>query len=262
MATSLPEQDRHDTFVIEGVITDLHVAVGIENLLARIAPHGQSPDAVAGRGNVPSEYRGRIRAASVDMTDDDDIENFACLVGHRVVCGSFGGASKLPVGQQVKAVVSKRGDVHIARAILSEDTGLLWANCIAGANADRWAGFEICFYVFCIAAVVETVCVFLLDTDAWVTRRDMLASMVAMTGALCAVIGLWESRTSDPLADPATDIFRKLGFADPEHVSLYAYRYCVVHPQEGRPGQDLTFEHGNILCYRKAIDDGKLKLAQ
>jgi len=83
------------------------------------------------------------------MGDDDDTEHFACLVGHRVVCGSFAGASKLPVGKTIRAVVSKRSGVPVARGILSEDTGLIWANCIAGAKADRWAGFEMAFFVFC-----------------------------------------------------------------------------------------------------------------
>lgn len=83
------------------------------------------------------------------MGDDDDTEHFACLVGQRVVCGSFFGASKLPVGKTIRAVVSKRSGVPVARGILSEDTGLIWANCIAGAKADRWAGFEMAFFVFC-----------------------------------------------------------------------------------------------------------------
>jgi len=43
MTPSIPKQSVHDTFVIDDVITELHVAVGIENLLARIAPHCQSP---------------------------------------------------------------------------------------------------------------------------------------------------------------------------------------------------------------------------
>ena len=170
------------------------------------------------------------------MGDDDDTEHFACLVGHRVVCGSFAGASKLPVGKTIRAVVSKRSGVPVARGILSEDTGLIWANCIAGAKADRWAGFEMAFFVFCFTLVAETVCVFFLDTASLMTRLGMLASMAAMTGALCFVIGLVENRTSDPLTDPATDIFRKLGFADPDPVGLpergvrcsVHRRYCVT----------------------------------
>ena len=262
MATPIPEQHVHDTFVIEDVITELHVAVGIEKLLARIAPHCQSSDAAAGRADLLSECRVRIRAALVAMgDDDDDTEKFACLVGHRVMCGSFAGASKLPVGKEIKAVVAKRDGVLVARALLSEDMGFIWANCVAGAKADRWAGFAMAFYLFCFSVVVQTVLIFFVDTVASMSRLDMLGWLIAITGAICVFIGLCESGTPDPRTDPATDIFRKLGFADPEYVSLYAYQYCTVYPSKGMPARDLTFEQGNIFCYKKAIEDGKLRLA-
>jgi hypothetical protein len=63
------------------------------------------------------------------------------------------------------------------------------------------------------------------------------------------------------LADPATDIFRKLGFANPEHVNLNGYQYGIVHSRELLHSSDERANYGNIHCYKKAIEDGKLKLA-
>jgi hypothetical protein len=99
-----------ETFVIEGVITELQVAQGRENLLAQIAPRYQTSSAVTGLAEVLGDFHGQIAAAaSVAMYDGEDTENFACLINQQVMCGTFGGASKLPVGKKVKAVVSKRG---------------------------------------------------------------------------------------------------------------------------------------------------------
>jgi hypothetical protein len=63
------------------------------------------------------------------------------------------------------------------------------------------------------------------------------------------------------LADPATDIFCKLGFADPEHVNLNSYQYRNVHRRELLYSPDEHANYRNLHCYKKAIEDGKLKLA-
>ncbi|QGZ38700.1 hypothetical protein IP92_00945 [Pseudoduganella flava] len=127
MTKTTPQYDSGDTFVIEGVITELQVALGRENLLARIDRHYRAGSAATALGDALSGFHGQVAAAaSVALYDGEDTENFACLIDKQIMCGTFGGASKLPAGKKVRAVVSRHEDVLIARGILSEDKGLVW----------------------------------------------------------------------------------------------------------------------------------------
>lgn len=129
MTKPIAQQDDNGVFVIEGVITELYFARSKKNLLAQIAPRYQPGSIVTGLGEVMGSFHGQVAAAaSVAMYESEDTENFACLIDQQVMCGTFGGASKLPMGKKVKAVVSKQGDVLVAHGILSEDTGLVWVS--------------------------------------------------------------------------------------------------------------------------------------
>jgi hypothetical protein len=143
MTQPVTQQDTGDTFVIEGVITELQVALGRENLLAQIDPRYRAGSAATGLGAALGGFHGQVAAAaSVALYDGEDTENFVCLIDQQVMCGTFGGASKLPVGKKVKAVVSKHGDVLIARGILSEDAGWVWVPHAWGSKAERMANFK------------------------------------------------------------------------------------------------------------------------
>ena len=70
------------------------------------------------------------------------------------------------------------------------------------------------------------------------------------------------------LAGPSTDIFRLLGFMNPERINLNNYGIKTVSIREhlrdrteSEPTQDLgEYQYRNVYCYQKAIDDGKLAL--
>ena len=196
------------------------------------------------------------------MYDGEDTENFACLIDQHIMCGTFGGASKLPVGKKVKAVVSKQGDVLIARGILSEDMGLIWVSHAWGSKAERMANFKIAWWCFCFAMLGITACTFFLGVNPAMSEFETLGWGAVAAGMLCFGVALSTGRTMNAFADPATDIFRKLGFANPEYVNLNSYQYGIVHIYELAHSPDMRANYANIHCYKKAIEDGKLKLAQ
>ena len=262
MTTQTPQYATHDTFAIEGVISELKVALGRENLLAQIVPNYQTGSAITGLGEMLGGFHGQAAAAvSAALYDGEDSENFACLIGQQVMCGTFGGASKLPVGKKIKAVVSKQDDVLVAHGILSEDSGLAWVSHPWGSKAERRANFKIALWCFCFAMVCEIACELFLGVNPAMSTFETLAWMAVVTGALCFGVAFWTSGTMSAFADPGTDIFRKLGFADPEHVNLNSYKYGIVHIHELVHSPDMRANYANIHCYKKAIEDGKLKLA-
>ena len=263
MTTSIVQQHADDTFVIEGIISEVQVALDRENLLAQIAPHYQASSKVIGLGSVLGGFHGKVAAAaSVALYDGEDTENFACMIDQQVMCGTFGGASRLPVGKRVKAVVSKCGDVLVARGILSEDTGLIWVSHAWGSRAERRANFKIAWWLFCFVMVCLTVSMYVLRIDTGMSGLETLGWGAVAAGVLCFGVALSTGGTMRALADPATDVFRKLGFANPERVNLNSYQYGIVHMHEMIRSQEATAQHANIHCYKKAIEDGKLELAK
>lgn len=109
--------------------------------------------------------------------------------------------------------------------------------------------------------VCEIACEFFLGVNPAMSTFETLAWMAVVTGGLCFGVAFWTSGTMNALADPATDIFRKLGFADPEDVNLNSYQYGIVHIHELLHSPDMRANYANIHCYKKAVEDGKLKLA-
>jgi hypothetical protein len=248
-------------FVIEGVITDLHVEIGKQNLFAKIDKHYRGKSFCTGIGTATGDLFGQVAAsAMLAMYDGEDTENFLCLIDGQVMCGTFAGASKLPVGEKIKAVVHKQGDILVAEGILSESKGLVWIHHAWGSHAERMANFKIGWW--CFAFLLLGTFLF-----AWI-RHDLgteefweSVGMIALWGGiLCFGMALWNGSTMNALASPATDIFRLLGFANPERVNLNSYRYNIVHMHERVQNNDYSVVT-DVCCYQKAIEDGKLRMA-
>jgi hypothetical protein len=71
----------------------------------------------------------------------------------------------------------------------------------------------------------------------------------------------WDTCTTHALPDPATEVFRLLGFADPEKINLNSHEYGAVRKDELVPSNETRPSHGNVHCYKKAIEDGRIKMA-
>ena len=248
-----------EPFVVEGVISELHVSYGKQNLLSQIDKHYKSKSALTGLGAIAGGMYGQVaNSAMLAMYDGEDTENFICLIGEQVLCGSFGGASKLPVGQKVKAVALKQGDVLKVQGIISESMGLMWLNYSLGWKAERAANFKLAWWLF-VWGIVGTlllsgIVVGYGTDDYW----GLLKISFFGGGAILLIMALWSSSSMNALADPATEVFRMLGFAEPEKINLNSYRYGIVHFREL---DEMDAKHLNIHCYKKAIEDGKVKMA-
>lgn len=258
--TALPLDDQ--MFVVEGVISDLQVAHGTENLLQRLDKLYKGKSALTGVGAVVGGMYGQVaNAAMLAMYDGEDTENFLCRINDQIMCGTFGGASKLPAGERVKAVVQKQDNVLVAKAILSEDKGLVWLGHAWGWKAERATNFKIAGWAYafgmgCLFVFGGMVLGFGTDTYWEVIQINAIALAV-----ICFGLAFWNSSTMNTFADPATEVFRKLGFANPEKVNLNNYQYLSSHIDEIVKNTECRAQYGNIHCYKKAIEDGKLKMA-
>ncbi len=258
--TALPLDD--EMFVVEGVISDLQVAHGTENLLQRLDKLYKGKSALTGVGAVVGGMYGQVaNAAMLAMYDGEDTENFLCRINDQIMCGTFGGASKLPAGERVKAIVQKQGDVLIAEGILSESTGLVWLNHAWGWKAERAANFKIAWWCFGFAMLGITLSILFLGVNPADSKLETWLWGGVSAMFLCFGMAFWNSSTMNSLADPATEVFHKLGFAEPEKVNLNSYRYGIVHGHELLHSDEINANHFNVHCYKKAIEDGKLKMA-
>lgn len=256
-----PHYDN-EMFVVEGVISDLEVAQGTENLFQQLDVHYKGKSAVAGVGAVVGGMYGQVaNAALLAMYDGEDTENFICKIGDQVVCGTFGGASKLPQGNKVKAVVQKQGDVLVAKGILSEDKGFVWLSHAWGWKAERATNFKMAWWAYAFGMI----CLILFGAISGDLSKDSFWDLVQISlislAVICFGLAYWNSSTMNAFADPATEVFRKFGFANPEKVNLNSYRYGVVYIHELVQKDESDSKHFNIHCYKKAIEDGKLKMA-
>lgn len=251
-----------EPFVVEGVISELHVSYGKQNLLSQIDKQYKSKSALTGLGAIAGGMYGQVaNSAMLAMYDGENTENFLCLIDNQVMCGTFGGASKLPIDQKVKAVVRKRGNVFVAEGVLSESMGLVWLSHAWGWKAERTANFRIAGWGYAFAMI----CVFLFGGMASGFGTEKYWELIQITsiggGVICLVLAFWNSSTMNTFADPATEVFRKLGFAEPEKVNLNSYRYGIIHGHELLKTNEIDANHFNIHCYKKAIEDGKVKMA-
>ena len=260
-STTAPNFDD-EMFIVEGVISNLEVAQGTENLLQKLDKRYKGKSALTGVGAVVGGMYGQVaNAAMLAMYNGEDTENFICKIDEQVVCGTFGGASKLPQGKKVKAVVQKQGDVLVAKGILSEDKGFVWISHAWGWKAERATNFKLAWWAYAFGMLG----MFLIGGMVLGFGADAFWELIQITAiggaVICFGLAFWNSSTMNTFADPATEVFRKLGFANPEKVNLNSYRYGIVYIHELVQNYESDSEHFNIHCYKKAIEDGKLKMA-
>jgi hypothetical protein len=99
-------------FVLEGVVRELHVVDGRENLLQQINKHYRGESALTGTAAVAGDLFGQAaNAAMLAIYDGENTQNFVCLVDGQVVCGQFAGAQLLKEGHRVRIAGERSGDV-------------------------------------------------------------------------------------------------------------------------------------------------------
>jgi hypothetical protein len=269
------EQEIERAFsLIEGSITDINVEMGRENLLQKIDKRYRGKAVVAGAGAAAGDMFGQVAAAaSVAMYEGEDTQNFMCLIDGQVVCGQFGGAQWLREGSRVKAVVTQEEGVLVARGILDEQQGLLWVGHPWGSKAEVIANWKIAFwgYLFGLFGVVIMILTMGIgDKNSW----DVVIVGLVIMALIMVVMALWTGRDMKGLSDPSTQVFKLFGFDDPASVNLNKYNaHLVAMSDTLKPNrtqaeiEDRSFldlaecQYRNVFNYKRAIDDGKLKLA-
>lgn len=258
----MEHEGRHpdvETDVIEGVVTELLVASEWDILLDKIETQCKAGAPAVGGDATPASLYGEVHASRRMICFGEYDDYFVCLIGRQAMWGGVSGATKLPVGKKVKAVVEKHGGVLIARGMICEEAGLAWLRCPQGSKANPKVFYWMSWWLFCFIMLFTLPIVFL-ATEPGTSRLELLGWM---TG-IFAVSDLWIARMyiqdSRGIANEATEIFRIFGFADPERVDLGRYSYTSVHGYRGSPVTDLSGNLNDVYCYKRAIEDGKLKL--
>lgn len=248
--------DKNKLFVIDGVLSELHWELGSQNLLAKIDKHYKEKSLATGVGAAVSDMFGNAgSSAMVAMYDGDDTQNFMCLIGGEVVCGQFAGAQHMPQGGVVRAVVSRESDVLYVHAMLAPEIGLIWLHHPWGKKAQiisnlKWGIFLCLFALAGLAAIVLLADGF--DGFAYNYFKFMSYGGPGIV-IICLTITLW------PIGDAgkkSTELFRLLGFHEPEKINLNNYRLSFF-----LDGIHSEYQVRDTYNYRKAEGEGKLKLS-
>lgn len=268
-------------FLLEGIVKELHVSEGRENLLRQIDKHYKQTSVLTGVGAAVGDLFGQAaNAAMLAMYDGEDTQNFACLIGNQVVCGQFAGAQLLKEGNRVRLAASRSGEVVVARGILDEQQGLVWVGHPWGDGAEMNANWKLAFWGFVFASICWALSYYFVKEHVGFIKYQALGMVGAavLTGGLA----LWANKDMQTLAKPSTEVFRLLGFARPEKVNLNNYQLSLVESRkrsklvaskvrelkEGtftlppRPAiLDVSSERiRNTHDYKQAIEDGKLSM--
>lgn len=245
--------------VIEGMLSELQVAPSVENLLERIDKNYREKSLLTGLAAVAGDLYGQASSsAMLAMYEGEYTENFLCLLNGKVLCGSFGGASKLPTDKKVKVLVDEiQQDVWVAKAILCEELGWLWIHEPIAHVAMHKSNFKWGFWLGVFAFMSFFLIDYFLGGENSKNFSDLLYFIIFVSFALPLCVTMW------PVGDggkETTEEFRLLGFSRPERINLNNYRYGIVHIHELVHSDESEMSHRNIYCYKKAMDEGKISM--
>lgn len=268
--------------LVEGVLRELHLGEGREDLLQKIDGHYRGKSALAGASAGAGDLFGQAaNAAMLAMYDGEAAQNFACLIDGQVVCGQFAGAQLLKEGNCVRIAAERNGDAIVARGILDEKQGLVWVEHPWGGAAEMLANWKIALWCFGLAYVPLTLLSWFQGAGSWSFWEFQLFIVAALV-LLCGGLALWANKGMRTLSARSTEVFRLLGFSSPERVNLNKYQVSLVESRkrmklisakrkelrEGTftlppkvPILNVSSEQlRNTHDYKQAIEDGKLSM--
>jgi len=220
-------------FVIEGTITDFRCAISKVNLLQDMKLLSPSQSFATGAAGVMSGMDG-ITANSVMllMYDGEDVQSFTCRIGGKVVCGQFAEAHRLIDGTQVKAVVTQEDDILFTHAVVRPEVALLWLpvgvdrGTVAQFKSEMIFSWWICLMTWIFSGLG-------IEFAYLVGAIDSFLSVYVIFFITCPFlifsIGFWVYHDLYALNLRATNIFRALGFPDPEKLDMRPARYSYFH---------------------------------
>jgi hypothetical protein len=226
------EFDGEKLFLLEGVIADLQVAPSTENLLEQIQQGSKGKAALMGAaaGLVGMSQTVATSSALV-FYDGEDTNNFAALIKNKgVVCGTFRAADSLVKGEQVKCVVSKRGDVYFAHSVLRTNSGAIMVPTMTDSG-DR-AYFRELMRTGRSTTVVTAslLCIFYLwsyFSDDKPPAPDVVAIalifFLVVPPSVGYIMEYWNYKSTRDYGLHASAIFKALGIPRPDDFTLFGH---------------------------------------
>ena len=232
-----------ELFLIEGVLSEVQHARTTVNLLEQIEKHVAPKSLISGVAAAASGMHGMLaNSAMVALYDGEDTFNFAGMLGTQVVCGTFEGADTFRDGDRIKAVVSKRGEVLYAHAVMRENDKMLFMplTTLAGKNAH----FRHCMrsaWRACIFGWIALGAVNLLTEGPW----EMYFVLLAAMPSLMFPFEMWTYRSTRYLGERASALFKVFGYPNPDDLDLTDFIHVYM------PGD--TYGARRAFNYEKAL---------
>ena len=217
-----------DFFIVEGKLTEFHMAATNVNLLNKIENSLAEKNLAGGVAAVINGMPGALaNAAMLSFYDGEDMYNFAGLVNGKVVCGVFRDSDKIKDGDVVKLVVTQRKDVLYVHSLIRIDDSffMMPLNAYCGERAFFWSCMKFArnmILFFWIVAYAG----FFLSIDISLEKNE---NLIAACGTIfllplvfCFPFEYWSFRTMRDYSIYATEIFAAHSFPRPSDFDMRA----------------------------------------
>ncbi|MCC7683482.1 hypothetical protein [Janthinobacterium sp. FW305-128] len=215
-----------DFFIVEGKLTEFHMAATNVNLLGKIESSLAEKNLAGGVTAVINGMPGALaNAAMLSFYDGEDMYNFAGLVNGKVVCGVFDNANKLKDGDVVKLVVTERREIlHVHSLLRIGDSLLLMPlNTYCGERAFFRACMKVAWR-FTLFIWIVMFGGFFYSVD--ISMDDLVKPLIA-----CSIILLlplliifpfeyWTYKSMRYYSEYASAIFTAYGFPKPDDLDI------------------------------------------
>lgn len=239
------EAHQEEMFLIEGTISGLTGSAGTVNLLKELKASSSAQNVAAGVVGALGNVAGLVsNAALLESYEGENVQNFACRLGDYIVTGQFSGAYLLHNGDEVKAVVTQRGEALYAHAVLRPKDELLWLppQADSGRKVVFWRQMKFVSFLY---AILMAIVVVILASDVNLLKKS--APYFILPSLLIFLVAAWTAHDLKSLSLKAERIFTVLGFPDVKNLSMRDASYAFHH--------DLYDENAkSVFYYQSALD--------
>lgn len=213
-------------FILEGKITEFHVAETTVNLLGKIEKNIEEKILAGGVAAAINGMPGALaNAAILSFYDGEDMYNFAGLVNEKVVCGVFRDADKIKDGDLVKLVVTQRKDVLYVHSLLRIDDSLLLMplNTYCGERAFFWSCMKFARNMILFMWIMAFAALFSYVDVSVEKKEDLIfacGSILLVPVVFWFPFEYWSFRTMRDYSICATEIFAAHGFPRPNDFDI------------------------------------------
>jgi hypothetical protein len=233
-----------ELFLVEGSLSEVQHAHTRVNLLAQIQSRAQAKNLATGVAAAVSGMHGVLASsAMLALYDGEDMVNFAGLLGAQVICGTFEKADTFKDGDKIRAVVSKRGEVLSARAVMRERDKMLFMplSILRGDGAH----FRSCMR-HARNMYFGGVVFFGLTNFFTGGRIDMYFVLLFGLPLIVFPFEYWTYRSTRFFGEQGSAIFKVLGFPRPDDVDLMP----AIHYKFPEDGSGVN----GVANYEKALE--------